>query len=311
MMGRAGRDAQSAMRDRFRGSFSEPDRRGHDSVAPHRTGSVPKSPQRIKSLATVAAVSIAVALTSVAYGTWAALSAQASVVEASADSQSTLVVVSEVKAGDVLKPEDVEIREIPRSMRSGDALAPSSLEEDGSPVGKRVLIDVAAGTQIASSMLAGAGENGYLAGALGGGMQAVTIAVDAETGLAGQLRPTDRVRVVSLESEGSGTAHLTTICSDAKIVSLDGTSAETGSGYASVTVEVTPDQADAVRSAQYAGKVSLTLVAALDARNLGKANQAALDAVSSQSSDAQRDFAEGARSGGSRAAVVGEGQRNG
>ena len=37
------------------------------------------------------------------------------------------------------------------------------------------------------------------------------------------------------------------------------------SGSASVTVEVSPDEADAVREAQFAGRVSLVLVAADDA----------------------------------------------
>ena len=111
--------------------------------------------------------------------------------------------------------------------------------------------------------VSGRAEGARLSAALTANRQAVTVAVDAESGLAGQLRPSDRVRVVALEGAASGEAFLSTICDDVRIVSLDGDRVGGDGAYTSVTLEVSAEQADAVRAAQWAGKVSLVLMPAL------------------------------------------------
>ncbi|MSA96063.1 Flp pilus assembly protein CpaB, partial [Gordonibacter urolithinfaciens] len=109
------------------GSRTRPER----PQAPHS----PQDPRRVKSLAAVAAASVAVALVAAAYGTWAALSAQAMVEAASADAQPTLVAAADIRAGDVLAASSLEVRSVPRSLRVQTALGADALEGSASPVG--------------------------------------------------------------------------------------------------------------------------------------------------------------------------------
>ena len=174
-----------------------------------------------------------------------------------------LVAAADIRAGDVLAASSLEVRSVPRSLRVQTALGADALEGSASPVGQRALADLPAGTQVTPAAVSGRADTARLSAALAAGRQAVTVAVDAESGLAGQLRPSDRVRVVALEGAASGEAFLSTICDDVRIVSLDGDRVGGDGAYASVTLEVTPEQADAVRAAQWAGKVSLVLMPAL------------------------------------------------
>ena len=121
-----------------------------------------------------------------------------------------------------------------------------------------------AGTQLSSSFVTGMGGD-RLSAELGAGLQAVTLAVDVETGLAGHVRPYDTVRIVSAEGASAGEAFLETVCERARVVAVGDDATGVQSGSASVTVEVSPEEADAVREAQFAGRVSLVLVAADDA----------------------------------------------
>lgn len=221
-------------------------------------------PQRVKRLAAVAAASVAVALVAVAYGTWAALSAQAAVEAAGADAEPTVVMRSEMRAGEVLESSSLEVCSVPRALRVEGALGADALEGATSVLGKRILVDLPAGSQLTSAVVAGSAEGSRLSAALASGMQAVTVAVDAESGLAGQLRPSDRVRVVGLEGAASGEAFLSTICDDVRVLALDADRMGSDGAYTSVTLEVSLAQADAVRAAQWAGKVSLVLASALD-----------------------------------------------
>ena len=223
----------------------------------------PQDPRRAKSLAAVAAASVAVALVATAYGTWAALSAQAAVADANADAQPTLVAADDIPAGEVLAASSLEVRSVPRSLRVQTALGADALEGAAAIVGQRALADLPAGTQVTPAVVSGRAEGARLSAALAADRQAVTVAVDAESGLAGQLRPSDRVRVVALEGAASGEAFLSTICDDVRIVSLDGDRVGGDGAYTSVTLEVSAEQADAVRAAQWAGKVSLVLMPAL------------------------------------------------
>ncbi len=233
-------------------------------VPPRASVQAARDPQRVKRLAAVAAASAAVALVSVSYGVWAAASAHAAVDEATAGAAPTLVAAADIKAGSVVSAAQMEVQSIPRSFRAQAALDESALAEGGAVAGHRALVDIPAGSQITASLMTGT-EGGGLAGELKPGMEAVSLSVDTETGIAGQVRAYDTVRVVSVESGSSGASLLDTLCERARVLAVgEGASGE-GSGYASVTVEVSPAQADAVREAQFAGRVSLLLVSASDA----------------------------------------------
>lgn len=220
--------------------------------------------RRMKRLSAIAAASIAVALIALVYGIWASLASRATLDAAGSDAQPVLTARVDIRAGDALDASFFETKEIPQGYRVQGALASDVLEGGFSVGDRRALVDIAAGTQITPSLIGGDAGNNHLAASIEAGMQAVTIAVDAETGLAGQLRLYDRVRVVAWGGEAIGEVALTTICARVRVVALGDSQRTSGDPYTSVTIEVTPSEADAVREAQYAGKVSLVLVSVLD-----------------------------------------------
>lgn len=220
---------------------------------------------RMKRLATLVAVSVAIAAVSVGYGVWMSAAARAAVEDATAGALPTLVAASDIRAGDALGPDSFETKDVPRSYRAASALGAEDLGAEGSFPGGRALVDIPAGTQVTPSLVTGSGGEGRLSSELAAGKEAVTLSVDAETGLAGHVRPFDTVRIVSAEAASSGDAFLETVCERARVVAVGDDSTGVQSASASVTVEVLPEEADAVREAQYAGRVSLVLVAADDA----------------------------------------------
>lgn len=219
--------------------------------------------RRSKSLAAVAGAAVAVALASVGYGTWATASSRAAVEEATAGALPTLVAVSDIRAGDRISIESVEVKEVPRAFRPQGVLGAEAFADGGGQ--GRALVDIPAGAPIAASFVTGSQGDGRLSAELEAGKEAVTIAVDAETGLAGRIRPYDAVRVVTVEGASAGMSLLETICDRARVVAVGEEASIGEAAYTSVTVEVSHDEADAVREAQYAGRVSLVLLAAEDA----------------------------------------------
>lgn len=242
------------------------------TAAAPRTAAPPRENgmRRVKRLATVAAVSVALAMTSLAYGAWTSAVARADVEHATAGAVPTLVATADIHAGDALSSALVETQDVPASYRSAGALGAEALTADGAPAGGRALVDIPAGTQIAAAFVAGMDGADRLSSALAAGKEAVTLAVDVETGLAGRVRPYDTVRIVSAEGASSGEAFLETVCARARVLAVGDDASGAQSASASVTVEVLPEEADAVREAQYAGRVSLVLVAATDALDEGE-----------------------------------------
>ena len=201
---------------------------------------------------------------SVSYGVWSAAASRAAVEHATAGALPTLVAAADIRAGDAITAEAVTVQDVPATYRAASALGGEALDAEGLVAGGRAIVDIPAGTQLSSSFVTGMGGD-RLSAELRAGLQAVTLAVDVETGLAGHVRPYDTVRIVSAEGASAGEAFLETVCERARVVAVGDDATGVQSGSASVTVEVSPEEADAVREAQFAGRVSLVLVAADDA----------------------------------------------
>lgn len=109
-----------------------------------------------------------------------------------------------------------------------------------------------------------------LAAAIGDGMEAVTISVDAQSGMGGMLRVNDRVKVIQPNDGSLGGDGFTVIADSVRIAALDGNfSSGSGSsdGYSTVTLEVTPEQAGKIRTA---GGLTLTLPSSADTTESGE-----------------------------------------
>ena len=89
----------------------------------------------------------------------------------------------------------------------------------------------------------------------------VSLSVNDETGVAGQVQPFDEVRVVCVTEAAGGAVSLDELCASARVMSVGGDGAGEGAAYSAITLELTPEQADAVRCAQASGTISVQLVA--------------------------------------------------
>ena len=111
------------------------------------------------------------------------------------------------------------------------------------------------------------GENAGITSQLSRGMRAFTIQVNVTTGVAGFLRPTDRIDVYWTGRTGSGEI-TRLIDTGVRVIAVDQSADQDRDTRAqiarNVTVEVSPEQAASFAQAQSTGRLSLSLVGVED-----------------------------------------------
>ncbi len=129
---------------------------------------------------------------------------------------------------------------------------------------------------ILASSVTGPGGRLNLSGTLGDGLRAVSIRTSDVSGVGGFVLPGDRVDILLTRSVGSGdesTALTQVLAQNVRVVGvdqLDNQEADKPLVAKTVTVEVTPDQAQAVSLAQAVGTVSFTLRSVADVAALAR-----------------------------------------
>lgn len=143
---------------------------------------------------------------------------------------------------------------------------------DGDPsklLGTVVRYPVTAGQPLTRGALVGPEDRGFLAAALGPGMRAVTVPVNAASSVGGFVFPGDRVDIVlTQEVTGEGTALKVseTIVRNVRVLATDQRTDSKGEDgktevktFANVTMEATPRIAEKIAVAQSVGTLSLSL----------------------------------------------------
>ena len=234
------------------GSAEGGERRTSDGPA----RSMDVSAARFKQMSAVTAAAVAVAFVAVGYGLWQAGVSHAAVDQATKGACNVVVTTRDVAAGEPFGADAVRLVEVPQAFRQEEALGADVLDGAGGVAGARDLVSIPANTQ-----LSGSAADGRLAAQLAAGMEAVSLSVNDETGVAGQVQPFDEVRVVCVTEAAGGVVDLDELCASARVMSIGGDGAGEGAAYSAITLELTPEQADAVRRAQASGTISVQLVA--------------------------------------------------
>jgi pilus assembly protein CpaB len=129
---------------------------------------------------------------------------------------------------------------------------------------------IAAGQPITKKRLQKPGEAGFLGGVLGPGMRAVSVSINAESGAAGFILPGDRVDVVLTQQirkaageSGSRDKIISeTVIANVRALAIDQTfndfEEHTRVGK-TITLELTPKQAEGLAVAKRMGRISLSL----------------------------------------------------
>jgi pilus assembly protein CpaB len=138
-------------------------------------------------------------------------------------------------------------------------------------LGTVVRYPITAGQPITRGALVGPDDRGFLAAALGAGMRAITVPVNASAGVAGFVFPGDRVDLVltqEVKGGGEGSAlkvsetivrNIRVLATDQRINEKDEDGKAVVKTFSNVTIEVTPRIAEKIAVAQSLGSLSLSL----------------------------------------------------
>lgn len=176
-----------------------------------------------------------------------------------------------IRAGDEISASDLAFVSVPNSTVADGAITKKDIDDSSkTPVGRVATQYITKGSQLTNASTAGKDNPESLAAAIGDGMEAVTISVDAQSGMGGMLRVNDRVKVIQPNDGSLGGDGFTVIADSVRIAALDGNfSSGSGSsdGYSTVTLEVTPEQAGKIRTD---GGLTLTLPSSADTTESGE-----------------------------------------
>lgn len=196
-----------------------------------------------------------------------------------ANPHDVIVAARPLPAGTLLTEDDVKIRQVPAQFLPGNpVLAPELNIYIGQPLSG----DIAAEAMILTSDFAVFETARNLAGRIPAGERALTIPVDAVSGVAGLLRPGDRVDLMATfpvsaedqlipEAAGQDSIGYMTLSllQNVTLLAVGQEFSEVGGGgagrhnqrggYANITVAVTPAEVELLIIAQTRGKIQLAL----------------------------------------------------
>ena len=147
-------------------------------------------------------------------------------------------------------------------------------QPDGDPknlLGTVVRYPITAGQPVTRGSLVGPQDRGFLAAALGPGMRAITVPVNASAGVAGFVFPGDHVDMVltqQVQGGGDGPAlkvsetivrNVRVLATDQRITDKNDDGKTDVKTFSNVTLEVTPRIAEKIAVAQSIGTLSLSL----------------------------------------------------
>lgn len=200
-----------------------------------------------------------------------------------------ITVASAIGAGEILQPADLTQVEWAAGTAPANAILAGSPEAEAL-VGAVTRRPLAAGELLVPGAVIAPGDRGFLAAVVSPGNRAIAVSVDAATSAGGLIWPGDRVDVILTQEITEDGVPLgqrvlsETILADARVLSTDQTLSPATTGAAAdaadkaedvvagprrvpatVTIEVTPEEAERVTVAGTLGRLHLTLRAvALD-----------------------------------------------
>lgn len=167
-----------------------------------------------------------------------------------------VVAAAALPAGKVLSVEDLAKREMPAAYLPGGTLP---VDEIATVIGQQLVIPLAAGDALSMAHLSGHGGQA-LASRLLNGTRAVTVPVDEVSSQAGLVRPGDQVDLLLAEETSEGSVRCVTVKPLLESLTVLATGAhqvdpargadellqrraELGISYSTMTLDVTPEQA--------------------------------------------------------------------
>lgn len=182
-----------------------------------------------------------------------------------------LVAATDLPAGTLVQEQDVKWQAWPETDDVEDMYVVKDVRSLDEFIGTVVRQGITAGEPITDARMVHPGERGYLAAVLSPGTRAVSIPLDATSGISGFVFPGDRVDVIlthgivkETEAEGDSGARRAseTILTDVRIVAMDQSTndqQQEASVRRTATLEVSPKGAEIIAVASELGHLSLSL----------------------------------------------------
>ncbi|GAW34114.1 hypothetical protein RA2_01159 [Roseovarius sp. A-2] len=187
------------------------------------------------------------------------------------------VATRDLKYGETLGEDTVRLTPFPKqSLPEGVFATVEALFPDGPTIKREVLRSMSKNEVVLANKVTRPGEDAGITSRLDAGMRAFAIKVDATSGVSGFLRPGDLVDVYwtgstgrgNLRTEGDSTGEFTKMIeSRLKLIAVDQSADEDrfeARVARTVTVAATPQQVAGLAQAQASGRLTLSLVGALD-----------------------------------------------
>src|SRR4051794_7667364 len=183
-----------------------------------------------------------------------------------------LVAKKALPVGTIIDPDSFALQPWPKELMQNAYYVEG--QPDGDPkklLGTVVRYQITAGQPVARGSLVGPQDRGFLAAALGPGMRAITVPVNAASSVAGFVFPGDHVDMVLTQTvsgggEGPALKVSETIIRNLRVLATDQRVSEKNDDgktevktFSNVTLEVTPRIAEKIAVAQSLGSLSLSL----------------------------------------------------
>jgi pilus assembly protein CpaB len=184
-----------------------------------------------------------------------------------------VVAAHPLPAGTLARDEDFATRSVASADLPSGAIVDSPENKSGLR-GALVRDYLNTGDAVTSAAILRPRDRGFLASVLAPGMRAVSIAVDAVSGVSGLVWPGDHVDVVlTHEIEKANVAHRAlseTVLSNIRVIGIDQEIVQGANGSAAgkvartVTLQVLPEQVEQVTVAEHLGKLTLAMRSAAE-----------------------------------------------
>ena len=183
-----------------------------------------------------------------------------------------LVAKKALPVGTIIDPDSFTFQPWPKELMQSAYYVDG--QADGDPkklLGTVVRYQITAGQPVTRGSLVGPQDRGFLAAALGPGMRAITVPVNASSSVAGFVFPGDHVDMVltqTVSGGGEGPAlkvsetiirNLRVLATDQRITEKNDDGKTEVKTFSNVTLEVTPRIAEKIQVAQSIGALSLAL----------------------------------------------------
>lgn len=180
-----------------------------------------------------------------------------------AEGTPVVVAAAEISRGQMLEPKLLKLVSFPAGAAPTGAFADIAQLAMAPPNGRVALRAMVPGEPVLAERVSQPGGRANLSGALTPGLRAIGVKSSEVAGVGGFLLPGDRVDVLAThDSREDRTSYLQVLAQNVRVLGVDQTDdqSETKPHIAeAVTIEVTPDEAQAITLAQTIGEVTLSL----------------------------------------------------